>query len=249
MTESAQTAIPMSTETLTLLAPKPVKLSDQIYDRIFELIVSGEFPEKSKLPTEVELSDRLNVSRTIVREALARLRDDGIVVSRQGAGTFVQRQPSKAILGFAPVGSIADVQRCFEFRVALEGEAAHVAATRRDADRIAEIARALEVLEEIVKTGSLGAAADYDFHLAVARATGNQFFASAMELLRPHIDFGMNLARSLSLQKPKSRVRQVQDEHKLVYEAIVKGDASGARDAMRAHIENARRRMFEGISA
>lgn len=72
--------------------PRQVKLSDQIYERIFGLIVSGEFPEKSKLPTEVELADRLKVSRTIVREALARLRDEGFVISRQGAGTFVQRQ-------------------------------------------------------------------------------------------------------------------------------------------------------------
>jgi GntR family transcriptional regulator, transcriptional repressor for pyruvate dehydrogenase complex len=234
-------------EVLTYAAlPKQVKLSDQIYDRIFGLIVSGEFPEKSKLPTEVELADRLNVSRTIVREALARLRDDGIVVSRQGAGTFVQRQPSKAILGFEPVGSIADVQRCFDFRIALEGETAHMAAIRRDSERTAEIARALEALEDIVKKGSVGAIADYDFHLAVARATCNPFFVSAMELLRPHIDFGMNLARSLSLQKPKSRVRQVQDEHARVFEAITNGDGDRAREAMRHHIENARKRMFEG---
>lgn len=230
----------------SVVPPRHVKLSEQIYDRIFGLIASGEFPEKGKLPTEVELADRLGVSRTIVREALARLRDDGIVVSRQGAGTFVQRQPDKAILGFRPMGSISDIHRCFEFRLGLEGEAAFFAAQRQDAKRTEDIARALEALETIVRQGSVGAIADYDFHLAVAHATCNPFFVSVMELLRPHIDFGMNLARSLSLRKPVSRVRQVQQEHWRIYEAIDAGDALEAREAMRGHIANARTRIFDG---
>jgi GntR family transcriptional repressor for pyruvate dehydrogenase complex len=232
---------------LNLTAPlRQMKLSERIYDRIFGLIVSGEFPENSKLPTEVELAGRFGVSRTVVREALSRLRDDGIVMSRQGAGTFVQRQPDKAILGFRPMASISDILRCFEFRVGLEGEAAFVAATRQDAARTDGIARALETLETIVKQGSVGAIADYDFHLAVAHATCNPFYVSVMESLRSNIDFGMNLARNLSLRKPVSRVRQVQEEHSRVYDAIRKGDAEGARKAMRQHIENARTRIFEG---
>lgn len=226
---------------------RQVKLSDQVYERIFGLIVSGEFPEKSKLPTEIELADRLSVSRTIVREALARLRDEGFVVSRQGAGTFVQRQqPERTTNGFQPVASIADVHRCFEFRVGLEGEAAYVAALRRDERDTEEIRHMLDALETIVKQGSVGALADFDFHFAVARATGNPFYVTAISLLRPHIDFGMNLARSLSLRKPRSRVRQVQDEHAQVYSAISAGDADKARQAMRRHIENARMRLFEG---
>ncbi len=232
---------------LNLTTPlRQMKLSEQIYDRIFGLIVSGEFPENAKLPTEIELAGRFAVSRTVVREALARLRDDGVVVSRQGAGTFVQRQPDKAILGFRPMASISDILRCFEFRVGLEGEAAFVAATRQDAARTEDIARALEALETIVKQGSVGAIADYDFHLAVANATCNPFFVSVMESLRSNIDFGMNLARNLSLRKPVSRVRQVQEEHTRVYDAISKGKPEEARQAMRQHIENARTRIFEG---
>ncbi len=65
------------------------KLSRQIYERIFELIVSGEYPERSRLPSELELSRRFGASRPIVREALARLRDDGLIVSRQGSGSYV----------------------------------------------------------------------------------------------------------------------------------------------------------------
>jgi DNA-binding FadR family transcriptional regulator len=225
---------------------RQLKLSERIYDLIFGLIVSGEFPENAKLPTEIELAGRFAVSRTVVREALARLRDDGVVMSRQGAGTFVQKRPDKAILGFRPMASISDILRCFEFRVGLEGEAAFVAATRKDVARTEDIARALEALETIVKQGRVGAIADYDFHLAVANATCNPFYVSVMESLRPNIDFGMNLARNLSLRKPVSRVRQVQEEHRWVYDAIRKGDAEEARQAMRRHIENARTRIFEG---
>jgi GntR family transcriptional repressor for pyruvate dehydrogenase complex len=228
---------------------RQIKLSDQVYERIFGLIVSGEFPEKSKLPTEIELADSLSVSRTIVREALARLRDEGIVVSRQGAGTFVQRQhPEKVANGFQPVTSIADVHRCFEFRISLEGEAAYLAALRHDQRDTDEIRHMLEALETIVKQGSVGALADFDFHFAVARATGNPFFVTAISLLRPHIDFGMNLARSLSLRKPRSRVRQVQDEHAQVYSAIKERRADKERQTMRRHIENARLRLFDGES-
>ncbi len=230
-----------------LAAPlRQIKLSEQIFDEIFGLIVIGEFAQNTKLPTELELAGRFGVSRTVVREALARLRDDGIVISRQGAGTFVNRRPNRAILGFRPMASISDILRCFEFRVGLEGEAAYVAAIRQDIARIESIAQALAALESIVKQGSVGAVADCDFHIAVANASCNPFVVSVMESLRPNIDFGMNLARNLSLKKPVSRVRQVQDEHGRVYEAIRRGDAEAARKAMRDHVENARTRIFDG---
>jgi DNA-binding FadR family transcriptional regulator len=171
------------------------------------------------------------------------------VVSRQGAGTFVKRRPHPAVLRFAPMGSIADMQRCFEFRVALEGEAAWFAAERGDADGILRITQAIEALDEVVCKGNLGADADYEFHFAIAQAAANRFFISVMASLKKHIEFGINLTRSLSLMRPAARVAQVQAEHRAIYDVIWGGDASGARDAMRKHIENARTRMFEGQAA
>ena len=90
---------------------------------------------------------RLGASRPVVREALARLREDGVIVSRQGSGSYVRRRPDLAILRFVPVGSIADVQRGFEFRVGLEGAAAALAAERWEEADIAEIRRALTALD------------------------------------------------------------------------------------------------------
>src|SRR5918996_3809938 len=106
------------------LASGVAKRSAAIYDSIVGLIVSGEFAENARLPSEVELARRFGASRPVVREALARLRDDGLIVSRQGSGSYVKRRPDQAVLQFVPVGSIAHLQRCFQFRLGLEGAAA-----------------------------------------------------------------------------------------------------------------------------
>lgn len=222
------------------------KLSHQIYERIFELIVSGEYPERSRLPSEFELSRRFGASRPIVREALARLRDDGLIVSRQGSGSYVQRRPDAAVLRFVPVGSVADIQRCFEFRVGLEGAAAALAALRWEEEDLAEIRAALQDLDDCIREGRLGVEADARFHRAIAEATHNPFHVSVQRSLEPHVAFGMNLARNLSLLRPTARLRIVQDEHEVIVQAIEARDSARAQKAMEAHVENARRRVFEG---
>lgn len=235
---------------LAHVAPlRQVKLSEQIYATIFGLIAGGEFPEQSKMPTENELAIRFDVSRTIVREALARLRDDGIVISRQGTGTFVKRRPDTAVLKFAPVGSIADIQRCFEFRMDFEADMASMAAARADDTGLKRIGDALDALDNIVREGVVGTDADFDFHFSIAEATSNRFFVAVMSSLRPPIAFGMNLARSLSLMYPTARTKAVQAEHQAIFEAIAGHAPDQARKAMRHHIENARFRMFEGPEA
>src|SRR3712207_4675106 len=128
------------------------KLSAGIYERLFELIVGGEFPVNARLPSETALAQRFGASRPVVREALARLRDDGLIVSRQGSGSYVKRRPDQAVLQFVPVGSIADIQRCFEFRVGLEGAAAALAAERWEEPDLAEIKAAFGELETAIRS-------------------------------------------------------------------------------------------------
>ncbi len=230
------------------LAEREPTLSDQIYERIFALIVEGEFPEHSRLPAETELAKRFGASRPVIRAALARLREDGIIVSRQGSGSYVRRRPDAAVLRFVPLASIADIQRCFEFRVGLEGAAAALAAERWDEDDLAAIKAALAELDECIRTGRLGVEADERFHLAIAEATHNHFHVSVQRSLQQHIAFGMNLARNLSLLRPAARLQIVQDEHVAIVEAIERRDPGAARAAMESHLENARRRVFEGTA-
>jgi len=228
-------------------AGSPARLSEVVYDGIVSLIAHGDFAVNSRLPSETELSARFGASRPVVREALGRLREDGLIVSRQGSGSYVRRQPDLAVLHFAQVRSLADVQRCFEFRAGLESVAAALAAERWQAEDLAEIEAALEALEACLGSGELGADEDRRFHEAVAKATRNPYHVAVQCSLAPHIAVGMNITRHLSRMRTPERIRAVQDEHVAIVEAIRRRDAGAAAEAMRRHVLNARQRMFEGV--
>jgi DNA-binding FadR family transcriptional regulator len=227
--------------------PAPARLSGTVYDGILHLIVSGELPLNARLPSEARLSAMFNASRPVVREALAQLREDGVVVSRRGSGSYVTRQPDTAVLKLNPIGSLADVQRCFEFRAGLEPAAARLAALRWEPEDMRRIDEAMAALERCVAEGVLGADEDNRLHQAIADATHNHYHASVKSLLKPHISAGMNITRTLSLMRPKQVVRQVQEEHVGVVEALRCRDAEAAGRQMAEHILTARRRMFEGV--
>ncbi|MEP2717095.1 FadR/GntR family transcriptional regulator [Pseudophaeobacter sp.] len=221
-------------------------LSDRVYEKILALIASGETPVGAKLPTEHVLSEQLEVSRPVLRQALKQLREDGVIVSRQGSGSFVQRRPDEAVLDFAPVGSIADIQRTFEFRAAIEGEAAFLAAQRRTDADLARMQAQLEELDRCISEGELGVETDEAFHEAICTASGNQYFTVARTSMKTNILTGLKLTRNLSLTKPQERLELVQREHYQIFDAIKAGDAEAARTAMRLHVESARKRVFEG---
>jgi GntR family transcriptional regulator, transcriptional repressor for pyruvate dehydrogenase complex len=223
------------------------RLSDRVYEHILHQLVSGAFPVGARIPTELELGHRLGVSRPVVRDALQRMRDEGLLASRQGSGTVVLRRPDSAMAAFAPISSIADVQRCFVFRYAVEGEAAALAAKRHDAEAIARIAAALTLLEQATAEGRPAEAEDFEFHQSIADATGNHFFTATLIGLREQIVAGIHINRGLSLIKPRhQRVATVMKEHVSIHHAIAAGDEGKARNAMHRHIENARRRVFDG---
>jgi len=221
-------------------------LSDKVYESILAKIMDGDIPIGAKLPTEQTLSEELGVSRPILRQALKQLREDDVVVSRQGSGSYVKRRPEGAVLDFAPVGSIADIQRTFEFRAAVEGEAAFLAAERRTDANLKQLQETLEELDRCISENELGVVADEDFHVAVCNASDNKYFVAARSSMKSNILTGMNLTRNLSLTKPEDRLRLVQGEHYDIFEAIRARDSEAARAAMRAHVENARKRIFEG---
>ena len=222
------------------------RLSGVVYDRIVDMIATGAFPLNSRMPTEMDLSERFQASRPVVREALQRLREDGLIVSRQGSGSYVKRRPEADVLQLAPVGSLADIQRCFEFRAGLEPAGAALAAERRDSEDLERIAAAMRELERCLAEGHLGAEQDSDLHDEIARATHNQYHVSVQASLRSHVIAGMNVTRSLSLRRSAPQLRSVQTEHENIVDAIHKKDPDAAYSAMRTHVLNARKRMFEG---
>lgn len=219
-------------------------LVDRVYSDILGRVVAGEFVEGQKLPTEQALTERFSASRPTIREALSRLRADGIIATRQGSGTTVVRRPDPDLPRFTPLETISDIQRCYEFRIVTESGAAALAATLADEADLADIERKFRQLDTVISEHTLGVQEDFDFHLAIARASKNQFFASVIASMQTQVVFSMNLMRNLSLVKTAERRKLVQDEHAVIVQALRRRDVSGAETAMRVHLENARDRMF-----
>lgn len=221
-------------------------LNDRVYDYIVSQIITGAFALNSRLPTEMQLAERLSVSRPVVRQALRRLKDDGLVVSRQGAGTYVIRRPAHQVFSFSAIGSVADIQKCFVFRIAVESEAAALAAAEHDGASLDRLSQALADLERSLKGGTGGIDEDIAFHQAVAAAADNRFFQSTMAAIASQIRVGIGLNRSLTLEQPTARRIAVQKEHEAIFEAIAGRDSAAAKQLMHQHLENARLRIFEG---
>ncbi len=225
---------------------KSIKLVDRVFDQLIERIRTGNYAPDSRLPGEHELASMLGVSRPVVRDALGRLREQGMIYSRQGAGTFVSAQVAVAAhLAYSPVKSIADIQRCYEFRLTIEPAAAFFAAQRRDEAAIARISVALAELREATSHQLHRTDADFLFHKAVTEAANNHYYTASMEALRAHIAVGMHL-HGLSLMGPRPALEKVYGEHHEIFRAIADGRAEDARDLMHRHLVGSRDRLFEG---
>lgn len=233
-------------ETLQLVSvAQGMTLGDQLYDKLFRLIIEGEFPEDTRLPAESGLASRFGVSRPIVRQALSRLKADGLIVSRRGSGNFVLHRPDPAVLKFVSAANASDIQRCFEYRIALEGEAAMLAAERRGAEHLKSIEKALLLHKKAAQMKNPEVDADYEFHLAVARGTMNRFFVETISSLQSSILSGMKLHWNLSLEVAMERMALTWAEHEVIFLAIRDQAPIKARDAMRTHLENVRQRILK----
>src|SRR6266540_4819752 len=115
------------------------KLGDHVYEALVEHIAAGRYPVGSKLPAEIALARQFGVSRPVLRQALVRLRAEGLIAARQGAGNFVRRTNESRRLDYGPLQNIPDVQRCLEFRCGLESEAAARAAVVHDEEALRSI--------------------------------------------------------------------------------------------------------------
>lgn len=245
MTAPQERGAPDMGAELQLVPGKRQRLGDQLYGQILDHIVHGRLKEGDRLPTEKEICDMFGVSRPIVREALMRLRADGLIQSRQGAGTFIINRPTARFSAFASASDVATYLRCLEVRLPLEGAAARLAAERRTPDQLARIERAHEAFRREGETGTFKPETDLAFHAAVAEATGNAFFSATLRSLNEAISGFMALSLSLTRTGSKERTRQVLDEHARIVEAIRGQHGETASIAMQFHIDQARRRLID----
>ncbi len=205
----------------------------------------GRLAAGSKLPTEAAIMAEFGVSRTVVREAMSRLQAAGVVETRHGVGTFAVGYGDGSSFRISPdqLGTLHDVIEVLELRIAVETEAAALAAARRTGENVAALRSALDAFSSAVEQGRDAVGPDFQFHLEVARAAQNRHFADLMSTLG-----GMMIPRArLEPAQPLTAERQaylrsVNLEHESILQAIDDQDVEAARAAMRTHLVNSRER-------
>jgi DNA-binding FadR family transcriptional regulator len=202
------------------------------------MIASGAVAVGDRLPGELTLAAEHGVSRTVVREAIAALRADGLVEARQGAGVFVTAAaPPATRLQRIDPSRISSVIEMLELRAAVEMESASLAAARRSPAQAEAIWEACEVIEARIAAGASTTEADLAFHLAIADATNNARFAEFLRMLGGTVIPRRALREAEGEAVPDDYLVQIQAEHRTIADAVARGDGDGAREAMRIHLK------------
>lgn len=220
------------------------RLADRAYTEIVRIINDQGMVSGDRLPSEARLADLFGMSRTIVREALARLASDGITEARRGAGSYVKRRPSDRLGSHMPMDALAATLGTYEVRFVLEAEAARLAAQRRSHHQLEAIERALSALRVALLSNAPAHDEDWNLHRSIAEATGNAAFPPVFDHLREAVMQILRAGVEISRARPPEVIGAMMDEHDAIVDAIRARDADGAALAMRWHLSQGRKRLM-----
>lgn len=219
---------------------KASALADALVEDLERRVLSGELPPGARFPTEAAMVASAGVSRTVVREAFARLAASGLLESRRGSGAYVA--PGARYRAFQITAEelleVEDIYRLFEMRTPLEIEMAGLAAERHDETDLRAMRRAIDAL---LRFDDVDAAVEADtaFHAAIAAATRNDYFTRFTDFL------GVRLVppRTQYLRTPDAVSRQryiseIAADHQAILDAVARSDRSSAREAAAQHMRN-----------
>ena len=227
-----------------------MSLVSDLVDKLSESIRNYSLRPGEKLPTETEIIQKYDVSRTVVREAISNLQATGLIETRRGIGSFV-RSASGIELGLKPesIITVRDVLAMLELRISLETEAAGLAAARRTESHLEGMRQALQAFEQQIGQSGDGVSPDFQFHLQIAYATGNRYFVEVMSHLGTAT---LPRTRVFTIQGEDERLhylRIVNQQHSDIYAAIERKDPEAARAAMRAHLSRSYDRLHRAAQA
>jgi DNA-binding FadR family transcriptional regulator len=213
-------------------------LADKVMAHLGADIRGGRLSPGARLPTEQELTTRLGVSRTVVREAVAALRADGLVVTRRGSGAYVAANPTAPFrITSRDLDRLDDVLDVMELRLAVEVEAAAVAADRASRRQIADIRSAWRAIDQALRRGEGAVPQDFAFHRTIAQATGNRQFPRFLEFLGSHVIPRQGVRQSVDTPaQRRTYLERIQHEHGRIVAGISAQDPAEARRAMREHL-------------
>ncbi len=229
---------------MPLQTVEPSRLYRQIADQIERLIDAGEFARGERLPAERELASLFGVSLTSVREAVISLEIAGLVEVRVGTGIFVTAgrpaAPADADKGPGPF-------ELLNARKLIEGEIAALAATKAKADDLAALKAAVARMTAHIGDVAIREASDRDFHLGIAKATGNGSLELVVEgLWNQRAEPWGRMQQHFHTE---ALVRQTIRDHGAILAALAARDAEAARAAMRRHIGRVMRQFQRGDAA
>jgi GntR family transcriptional repressor for pyruvate dehydrogenase complex len=224
-------------------SPRPLSsnktLADQVTESLTRQIRAKAFAD-SQLPSEQTMAEGFGVSRTVIREAVSRLKAEGLIDTRQGRGAFVRNDrldvPFRIDLNSKDLlGSLLHI---IELRRGLDAEIAYLAATRRKRDQMLAIRRALADIDKASNAGRDAAAEDLAFHLSIARATGNPLFLELLQFLNQFLYIAIRVTRA-NEDKRLEFSEQTRVEHMAIASAIERQDPEAAATAAKTHMINA----------
>jgi GntR family transcriptional repressor for pyruvate dehydrogenase complex len=219
------------------------KLSEQIAHYLQTEISAGTLPVGEKLPSEALLCKRFGVSRTVVREATARLEFDGYIETRQGARNIVSRLYKKKAFRIDQAARLdfQELAQLYEFRIIIEAAAVVLATKRCSTAELQSLKECLKEMEKADINSSDGIPANVTFHQIIAKASGNKFLSDFMVFLNDKITAMLVIDKKAA--KNTAIVESIHNEHKSIVHAIKQKDPEKARASIVNHIRNAAKRQ------
>ena len=219
-------------------------LADRVTEVLMQKIKHGEVAVNTRLPSESELANQFAVSRTVIREAISRLKSEGLVEARQGKGTIVLASTTAAPFRIDPEvkESLDAVLRVVELRRGLETEMTALAAQRRTDAQNNRIQQALRDIDAAVLAGRDGVEEDLAFHAAISEASGNPLYTSLLQFLSQFLRDAIRVGR-INESGRNEFMGQLNAEHRAIADAIDKQDIAAGRIAAWQHLDNVATRM------
>jgi GntR family transcriptional repressor for pyruvate dehydrogenase complex len=240
-------------ETLLFTLPEPAggeggfttgTLGSRVAGKLRQKIRDDGLSPGTRLPSEQAMATHFGVSRSVVREAIALLKDEGILNTRKGSGAFICNFEESQIdkQDVQTEQSVQSLLNLIEVRRGLEAETAALAALRRTPGQLAEIEHALRRIEEAVASGVSGVEEDVRFHLSIAAATGNPYWVKFVEMFAQPTRSAVKVTRANEARRADFS-SQVMQEHEKIVSAIAAGDPELARAAATEHMVRAAERV------
>ncbi|CAN7361447.1 FadR/GntR family transcriptional regulator [Pseudoduganella sp. LjRoot289] len=221
--------------------PPEVRMYRVVAGRIQEMIREQQMTPGARLPAERELAASLCVSRASLREGLIALELEGVIEVRGGSGVYVSKHP-------APPADVAEAGpgpfEVLAARSLIETEVAATAARNASPAALDAILAAVLEMERSHEDRSSNEQADRNFHIAIAHATGNSALVGVIDYLwRQRSSLWHRLKEHYRTEELRQATLL---DHRAILEAIVRRDESGARRAMRTHLERVTRTFAGG---